>query len=100
MRLGWLVVAFAGLFAGIGLVATDPALAGARHKAKPRPVVNCQPQAVPFSWEHLLFAGPPQPNGCSPPVFEDGRFIGQDPDPNIRAQLRRDPNTGYTVYMH
>lgn len=91
MKLRWLVVACAGL----GILAADPALARARHKAKPQ----CAPQSVAFSWNKLIFGGAPQPNGCSPPVFEYGHFIGQDPDPNIRAQLRRQPSTGYTVYL-
>jgi hypothetical protein len=39
----------------------------------------------------LLFStGPePQANGCAPAVFSGGRFVGQDPDPNVRLELRR-----------
>ena len=37
----------------------------------------------------------PQPNGCAPPVYQHGRYVGQDPDPNIQFQLMRDPATGY-----
>jgi len=38
----------------------------------------------------------PQANGCAPAVYSGGRFVGQDPDPNIRLQLRRDAdNEGY-----
>ena len=43
-----------------------------------------------------LFNPAPQPNGCAPPVYAYGRYIGQDPDPFIRLQLKRDPATGYS----
>lgn len=91
MKLRWLIVAMAG----VSVLAADPALARARHKAKPQ----CIDHTVKFTWHKLLFGEAPRPNGCSPPVFEYGHFIGQDPDPNIRAQLRRQPSTGYTVYL-
>jgi hypothetical protein len=87
MKLQWLVVAVVGL----GFVATDPALARARHKAKP----YCDDRAAEFSWRRLWESPAPRPNGCSPPVFVDGEYIGQDPDPNIRFGLTRDPKTGY-----
>jgi hypothetical protein len=29
-------------------------------------------------------------------VFERGEYVGQDPDPNVRLQLRRNPDNGYT----
>jgi hypothetical protein len=92
MTLRWAVVTIAVL----GLIATDPALARSRHKAKP----HCAAQPLQFSWTGWLFNPPPQPNGCSPPVYAYGQFVGQDPDPNIRAQLKRDPATGnlYDLY--
>jgi hypothetical protein len=89
MKLTALVV----VLTGIGLIAAEPALAKVR-KGKPQ----CVDRPAAASWERLLFGGPPQPNGCAPPVFGYGRYIGQDPDPNIRAQLRRDPQTGYTQF--
>ena len=94
MNVRWLMLWVAGLgIAGLALVAADPALARSRHKAKPA----CAAQPAPFSWDGLLFYnGPPKPNGCAPAVFEHGKYVGQDPDLNIRAQLRRDPDTGYT----
>jgi hypothetical protein len=72
-------------------MAADPA--SARTKSKPRPCVD-RPQE--FSW-NILLPGQrePQPNGCAPAVYNYGRYIGQDPDPNIRLQLMRDPATGY-----
>lgn len=90
MKMRWLVVLLAGL-ACAGIVAADPAGARARHKAKPQ----CVDREVKFSWQRLWESPEPRPNGCAPPVFVDGEFIGQDPDLNIRAALRRDPDTGY-----
>jgi hypothetical protein len=42
----------------------------------------------------------PQPNGCAPPVYAYGKYVGQDPDPNIRLQLLRDPATGYSAHQN
>jgi hypothetical protein len=89
MTLRWQI----GLIAVLALAATDPALARSRHKA-----VRCIDRPANASLEGLLLNGPPRPNGCAPAVHEYGRYIGQDPDANIRAQLRRDPQTGYTQY--
>lgn len=56
---------------------------------------NCVEQPHTFSWNFLFPGGPqPQANGCSPAVYRYGKYIGQDPDPNIRFQLQRDPATG------
>jgi hypothetical protein len=87
MKIRWFVLASAL----VGLIAADPALARAR---KAMPV--CVDQPYEFSLYNFLF-GPgraPAPNGCAPPVYVNGRYIGQDPDPNIRFQLRRDPASG------
>ena len=89
MNIGRIIIAVAALGA---IVAADPALARAKHKAK----LHCVDGPRAFSWSFLLPGSPtPQPNGCSPPVYQFGRFIGQDPDANIRHQLQRDPGTGY-----
>ena len=54
-----------------------------------------------FFLEFLLPGHPgPQPNGCAPPVYAYGKYIGQDPDPNIRFQLLRDPATGYSAHQN
>jgi hypothetical protein len=74
----------------LGVVATDPALARSRHNARP----HCVDRPFEFSWSGFWFNPPPEWNGCSPPVYVDGEFVGQDPDANIRLQLRRDPATG------
>jgi hypothetical protein len=91
MKSRWLFVAGVAL-AGLAVAAADPALARSRHH-KVRPV--CANPPVQFSLERLLFNGPPHPNGCAPSVFAYGEYIGQDPDPRIRHDLRRDPATGY-----
>jgi hypothetical protein len=95
MTYRWALAAIAVLC----LLATDPALAGARHKAKSA----CVEQPVPSVMNGLaryLFVPTdhaPQPNGCAPPVYAYGKYVGQDPDPNIRFQLLRDPATGYSA---
>jgi hypothetical protein len=91
MKFGWIVVV-AAFIAALGVIAADPALARAKHKT----ARHCVDRAHEFSWDFVLPGAPgPQPNGCSPAVYEYGRYVGQDPDPNIRFQLRRDPTTGY-----
>jgi len=52
---------------------------------------GCVDRPAEFSFYGLLFNPPPQANGCAPAVYLGKQFIGQDPDPNIRLQLRRDP---------
>lgn len=97
MNVRWLVIGFSGLVSGLAvaaLVAAEPADARPRKKAS----VVCADRPAPFSWRGVIFNGKPRPNGCAPAVFEYGEYIGQDPDPNVRAALRRDPNTGYTQY--
>jgi hypothetical protein len=89
MKIGWLAVAFA---AG-ALVAGDPALARPRHKPARPP--HCADRPVEFSWLGVLLNTRPEANGCAPAVYQYGQYIGQDPDPNIRFQLLRDPATGY-----
>jgi hypothetical protein len=89
MKFGWLAVASAAL----ALLAADPALARKRHKPAPPP--QCVDAPYAFTFGGVLFNGRPQPNGCAPPVYEYGYYIGQDPDPNIRFQLQRQPQTGY-----
>ena len=91
MKIGWLVLASAA----VALVATDPALARKRHHHRVPVARQCQDGPYAFSWGGLLTNGAPQPNGCAPAVHQYGYYVGQDPDPNIRQQLLRDPATGY-----
>jgi hypothetical protein len=88
MRFCWTVIAVAVL----ALVVTDPAAARKRHHARP----SCVEQPAHFSVYGFLLNPGPQPNGCAPPVYAYGEYVGQDPDPFIRQQLLRDPTTGYT----
>lgn len=91
MPIRWIVL----IVALLGLVAADPAWA--RHKS--RIVHHCRSETSSGpSWNGFLFNQPPPPNGCAPPVYVNHRYIGQDPDPFIRQQLRRDPRTGYFPY--
>ena len=93
MKFRWLVMACAVLAcAGLGVTA-DQAQARAKYKARPH--AHCVDRPYEFSMDRLLFGQPPEPNGCAPPVYAYGKYIGQDPDPNIRFQLMRDPDTGY-----
>jgi hypothetical protein len=94
MNMRWLVLGLSGL-AVAALVTAAPADAAARKRYKAQRIV-CADSPAPFSWRGLWFNGKPQPNGCAPAVFQGSEYIGQDPDPNVRAALRRDPNTGYT----
>ena len=89
MTVRWLVVALAGL----ALLAAAPAFAKSRHHKVP---AHCVDQPANISFWSILTNQPPQPNGCAPPVFVGREFVGQDPDPNIRRSLLRDPDTGYT----
>lgn len=75
----------------LAVLAVGPALATMHHPLNR----HCQDQPYAFSLWGLLFNPHPQPNGCAPPVYAYGEYVGQDPDPNIRFQLKREPDTGY-----
>ena len=90
MKFRWIVIAVAAA----GVITSDPALARARHKADR----HCASQPWDTSLTGWLFNPRPQPNGCAPPVYAYGKYVGQDPDPFIRQQLNRDPATGYWPY--
>ncbi len=94
MKTVWFVLA---ALASLSLIISDPALA--RAKRKPVAVSRCQP-APERPWFGLWSRDEPRPNGCSPAVYQYGKFIGQDPDPNIRQQLLRDPATGYSAHTN
>jgi len=84
------------LIAVLSVIAASPALARAK-KAR----AQCVDSPQQFSWSFLLPGQPaPRANGCSPPVYNYGQYIGQDPDPYIRLQLMRDPATGYSAFQN
>jgi hypothetical protein len=89
--------AFAIVAASAVVLVMAAAPADARSRKPVHPA--CNDPAVAFSWrDFILGTRPIEANGCAPPVYEGGRFIGQDPDPNIRLQLRRDwVNEGYEL---
>jgi hypothetical protein len=72
-----------------------PALAQKQNRAATPTCVDNYPRRSLI--EMIFSTGPaPQANGCAPAVYSGGRFVGQDPDPNIRLQLQRDlDNEGY-----
>lgn|GEM_PF-829924 len=95
MKIGWLVITLAAVTATSG--ASD---ARTKNHLKRAPA-QCIDRPVTFSWGNLFGGGPPPgPNGCAPPVYQYGRYVGQDPDPFIRLQLMRDPKTGSAVDFH
>jgi len=88
MKSSWIVIALAAL-----VVTAGPALASRKHRHPPRCVDGPYQFSLP---DFILGLNPePRPNGCAPPVFSDGIFLGQDPDPFIRQGLARDPDSGY-----
>ena len=90
MKSSWFAIAVAAA----SVITAGSAFAEARHRRPQR--AHCIDQPYQFSLRFLLPGQPaPQPNGCAPPVHQYNRYIGQDPDPNIRFQLQRDPSTGY-----
>jgi len=88
MKLFW---SFITVYLVVGAIASDPALARAKHKPP------CIDRPANVSLSDWLFAVRPHPqwNGCAPPVYSRGEYIGQDPDRNIRASLQRVPDEGY-----
>lgn len=81
----------------VAIMFGNPAVGRDKHRDQPSRCVDNKPYQ--FSWSFLLPGHPaPQPNGCAPPVYSYGKYIGQDPDPNIRFQMYRDPSTGYYAY--
>ncbi len=90
MKFNWFAIAVA--IAALAVTAADPAAARSRHKARPQ----CVDGPYAFSVYGLFLNPHPQPNGCAPPVYSYGEYVGQDPDPNIRLNLMRDPQTGYS----
>jgi hypothetical protein len=92
-----LVIAFAAFSLACGALAGAPADARNRHHRAPPPPRHCVDRPADFGLLGFIFNPQPGPNWCSPPVYQYGQYVGQDPDPFIRQQLMRDPDTGYTA---
>lgn len=92
MKIRSIVAAGVILTAGFAVMTAGPALARAKHKA-PR---GCVDRPQQFTFGGIFFNPAPRPNGCAPAVYNYGKYVGQDPDANIRSQLLRDPGTGYS----
>jgi hypothetical protein len=90
MKFGWIII----VVMGMAVIAADPALARAKYKSQRQ----CVDRPQTFTWGGIITNPTPQPNGCAPPVYANGKYVGQDPDPFIRQQLSRDPATGYQPY--
>ena len=93
MKFVWLVIATAAL----AVIAAAPAAARVKHHRVPP---RCADGPYEFSLFGFLTNPRPEPNGCAPPVYQYGQYVGQDPDANIRFQLRRDPATGYSTDLN
>ena len=82
-------------FAVAALSLAGPAVAQNVRQVDPQNCVNNYPRRSVL--DMIFSTGPtPQANGCAPAVYNGGRFVGQDPDPNVRLQMLRDAdNEGY-----
>ena len=84
----------------IAIAAMLVALAGAsaapkHHGKRPVAATPCVERPTRFDWDFLWSEGNvPRANGCAPAVYQNGKFIGQDPDPNVRLELSRNPAEG------
>ena len=76
------------LIAAIAVAMLDVSPASARK----RRVVEPNPCTGMLLYDFFRGECPPEPrwNGRSPPVYVDGKYIGQDPDPRIRMQMQRE----------
>jgi hypothetical protein len=92
-----LMAAVCAALALAGLMAAGPAEARKRHDRVPP---QCIDRPAPLTFEGIIFNARPVPNGCAPPVFANGEYVGQDPDPFIRQYLRHDPESGYSGPQH
>ena len=95
MQFGRLMIAFLALGVVVTALSAEPASARSKRYKTPPQCVDRGGYGPTF--EGFFFNAKPQPNGCAPPVYQYGQYVGQDPDPFIRLMLKRDPDTGYTA---
>lgn len=85
------LIAIAAMLVALAGASAAPKHHGKRHVA----AASCVERPTRFDWDFLWSEGNvPRANGCAPAVYQNGKFIGQDPDPNVRLQLSRDPAEG------
>ena len=77
----------------LAVLLTAVAVAAPAAARNRQPAQRCVDRPQTFSWDFLTNPAP-QANGCSTAVYGYGSYLGQDPDPNIRLQLSRDPAEG------
>jgi hypothetical protein len=86
---------------GLAILVITTALAGMitgayaeTHKPKPKPVPQrLVREPCRLSWTELFWPScsvGPYATGDAPAVYVGRSYAGQDPDPNIRAQLQRE----------
>ncbi len=97
MKFRWMAVALAGTLL-VGASASEATSAKHKKHWKYYTREYCREPAVTPSIVDWLFGVRPKPewNGCSPPVYSSGDYVGEDPDRHVRATLTRDPSQGYT----
>jgi hypothetical protein len=74
--------------AALAAVIASPALAQSTHRA---PVQQYQSQ---YDQPYGRFEGRPNAAPSGNDVYEAGQYLGTDPDPNVRLELRRDFDKG------
>ena len=80
------------LSVALAALVASPALAQATRPYRQLPAYT-SPQLVPNGNGHDAYGYTPYGGGSG--VVRSGRYIGQDPDPNVRLQLKRDPVADY-----
>jgi hypothetical protein len=68
----------------LGAFAASPALAASRHHVW---------HYYPGSYAQGYYGHPFNAGGVNSPgpIYRQGRYLGTDPDPNVRAEIARDP---------
>jgi hypothetical protein len=74
--------------AALAAVIASPALAQSARRA---PVQQYQSQ---YDQPYTHYEGRPQAAPSGNDVYEAGQYLGTDPDPNVRLELRRDFDKG------
>jgi hypothetical protein len=92
MKSGLVAIALAATLVAL----TGPAEAAKKHHGKrAAAALACDERPTRFDWDFIWSEGNvPRANGCAPAVYQNGKFIGQDPDPNVRLELSRNPAEG------